>query len=38
MWNFFNANKMKDLFEDVNMNDILSFLREIQLYEKKIWT
>ena len=32
--NFFNANNMKDLFEKVNIDDILSFLREIRLYKK----
>ena len=28
---FFNSNNMKDLFENVNMDDILSFLGEIKL-------
>ena len=31
---FFHANNMKDLFENVNIDDILSFLREIKLYQK----
>ena len=30
---FFNANNMKDLFENVNVNDILSFF-ERKLYQK----
>ena len=31
---FFNAKNMKDLFENVDMDDIFSFLREIKLYQK----
>ena len=31
---FFNANNMKDLFEKVDMDNILSFLREVGLYQK----
>ena len=33
---FFNSNNTKDLFENVNIDDILSFLREIKLY-LKLW-
>ena len=31
---FLNANNMTDLFENVNIDDILSFWREIKLYQK----
>jgi len=31
---YFKANNMKDLFENVNMEDIFSFLREIKLYHR----
>ena len=31
---FFNTNNMKDIFEKVNMDDVLSFLREKRLYQK----
>ena len=31
---YFKANNMKDLFENVNMEDILSFLKEIELYHR----
>ena len=41
MWSFrshkkklFNPNIMKDLFGNVNIDDILSLLREIKLYQK----
>ena len=34
---YFNANNMKDLFEKVNIEDILSFLKKIKLYHR-IWT
>ena len=33
---FFNTNDMKDLFENVNIDDILSFLKETKLYHKNI--
>ena len=31
---YFNANNMKDLFENINMEDILSFFNEIKLYHR----
>ena len=31
---FFGASLMKDLFKIVNIDEILSFLREIKLYKK----
>ena len=31
---FFKANSFSDLFENVNMDDVLFFLREIMLYEE----
>ena len=31
---YFKANNMKDLFENVNMEDILSFSREIKSYHR----
>ena len=31
---FFNANSMKDLFEYIHIDDILSILREIKSYQK----
>ena len=34
---YFHANIMKDLFKNVHMDDVLSFLKEIGLYQK-IWT
>ena len=33
---FFKVNSLSDVFENVKINDVLSFLREIGLYEK-IW-
>ena len=33
---FFKVNNLTDLFENVKIYDILSFLRETELYEK-IW-
>ena len=31
---FFNADDIKDLFENINMDDVQSFLREVKLYQK----
>ena len=30
----FKADNMRDLFENINMDDVLSFLREAELYLK----
>ena len=32
---YFYANTMKDLFENVHMDDVLSFLKETVLYQEK---
>ena len=31
---YFHANTMKDLFENVHMDNVLSFLKETRLYQK----
>ena len=31
---YFDASTMKDLFENVHMDDVLSFLKETGLYQK----
>ena len=31
---YFKADNMRDLFENINMDDVLSFLREAELYLK----
>ena len=33
---FFKVNNLTDLFENVKIDDILSFLRETELYQK-VW-
>ena len=35
---FFNVNNLTDLFENVKIDDILSFLRETELYQKNMTT
>ena len=32
----FKVDNMRDLFENINMDDVLSFLREAELYQKNI--
>ena len=31
---FFKVNRLSDLFDNVKMEDVLSFLREMELYQK----
>ena len=37
LW-FFKVNNLTDLFENVKIDDILSFLRETELYQKNMTT